>query len=82
MNICGLTNKDINIVIDLYFKHKKEFYDLITIEDFYEQFCNKCLTCGRIICVLDMCEECDNKKEENEFQEFELDKEHYIYNLY
>lgn len=82
MQIKDLSGSEVRILIELYFKHNKEFLDLLTIEDFTEQFCRKCDNCGRIICILDDCEECDGEEEqENEFQEFELNKEKILYNL-
>lgn len=81
MQIRDLKKNDMNRVIELYDIHKNEFDETPTIEEFAEEFCHKCNTCGRIICVLDMCEECDVEKEENEFEEFERNKEHYVYGL-
>ena len=81
MQIKDLSGSEVRRLIELYFKHNKEFLDLLTIEDFTEQFCRKCDNCGRVICVLDDCEECDEEGEENEFQEFELNKEYYVYGL-
>lgn len=83
MQISNLTKNEINIIMELYLEHKHDFYDYkeLTIEDFAEQFCHRCDTCGRIICVLDMCEECDKEKNENEFWEFELNKEHILYGI-
>jgi|GEM_PF-5411933 len=76
-----LNNKELDRVIELYIKHRKDFKGICTIENFYEQFCHICDTCGRIVCVLELCEECDVKEEKNEFQEFELNKEKILYNL-
>ena len=78
MNIHG---KDLDRVVELYIQHRKEFKGICNIEDFYEQFCHKCDTCGKIVSILDMCEECDVKKDKNDFQEFELNKEKILYNL-
>ena len=77
----NLCKKDLDRVIELYIKHRKDFNGICTIEDFYEQFCHRCDTCNQIICVLDLCEECDVEQNNNEFQEFELNKEHYLYNM-
>lgn len=77
----NLHGKELDRVIELYINHRKEFIDICTLEAFYEQFCHKCDKCGKIICILDMCEECDVNKYDNDFQEFELNKEHYVYNL-
>ena len=76
-----LNKTEINYVIDSYFEHKHEFIGLLTIEDFLQQFCRRCDTCNRVICILDMCEECDIDRKENEFQEFELNKEYYVYGI-
>lgn len=83
MQIKDLNKKDINRIIDLYLEHKKEFYDYktLTIEDFSEQFCHRCDTCGRVICILDDCKECDEEEQENEFWEFELNKERILYDI-
>ena len=83
MSIHELKDNEMNEVIEYYFKHKKEFYEYqnVTIEDFCEQFCHRCDTCGRVICVLNKCEECDIEKYDNEFLEFELNKEYYVYGL-
>lgn len=84
MQIKNLDKKEINRIIDLYLEHKKDFYDykILTIEDFSEQFCHKCDTCGRIVCVLDKCKECDNRKEiDKDWEYFDRNKEHYVYEL-
>lgn len=81
MNISNLSEKDLDLLIELYLNNRNKFIGICTLEDFFEQFCHKCDTCGRLICILDMCEECDVIKEENEFQEFELNKEYYVYGL-
>lgn len=77
----NLHGRELDRVIELYIKHRNEFIDICTLEMFYEQFCHKCGKCGKIICILDMCEECDVTEYDNDFQEFELNKEHYVYNL-
>lgn len=82
MQIKDLSGSEVRRLIELYFKHNKEFLDLLTIEDFTEQFCRKCDNCGRVICILDDCEECDEEiEEDNEFREFEEHKERILYNL-
>lgn len=81
MQIKDLSGSEVRRLIELYFKHNKEFLDLLTIEDFTEQFCRKCDNCGRVICLLDNCEECDEEKGENEFWEFELNKERILYDI-
>lgn len=77
----NLCSKDLDRVVELYIEHRKDFKGICTIEDFYEQFCHRCDTCNRIVCVLDMCEECDVIEEKNEFQEFEMNKEYYLYGI-
>lgn len=81
MQIKDLDNKEVRRLIDLYFEHKNEFLGLLTIEDFTEQFCRKCDNCGRVICILDDCKECDEEEQENEFWEFELNKERILYDI-
>ena len=81
MQISELKNNEMSIVIELYETHKKDFYEPITIEEFCEQFCHRCDTCKRIIYIEDMCEECDCPKYENEFQEFDNNKEKILYGL-
>lgn len=82
MQINKLKENELDSVIEFYIKHKKDFVGLCTIEDFSEQFCHKCDTCGRIVCVLDMCEECDIEKNiDEEWERFDREKEHYIYGL-
>lgn len=84
MQISNLTKSEINTIIDLYIYHKKDFIDSkrLTIEDFIEQFCHKCDNCGKIICILDMCEECGTKREiDKDLELFDREKEHYVYGL-
>ena len=81
MKFNDLNKAEINYIIDSYFEHKCEFIDLLTIEDFLQQFCRRCDTCNKVICIFDMCEECDVEKRDNEFQEFELNKEYYVYGI-
>lgn len=81
MRFDSLDKAEINYVIDSYLRHKREFIDLLTIEDFLQQFCRRCDMCNRVICILDMCEECDVEKGDNQFQEFELNKEYYVYKI-
>lgn len=82
MQIKELNENDLCYVIESYIKHRKEFVDLCTLEDFSEQYCHRCDTCGKVICVLDMCEECnDNQEFDKDFEYFDREKEHYVYGL-
>ena len=82
MKFSDLNEKDLRYVIESYIKHKREFIGLCTLEDFLEQYCHRCDTCGRVICILDMCEECDNSYEfDKDFEYFDREKEHYVYGL-
>lgn len=82
MKINELNKREINIVIDLYLEHKHEFYEskYLTIEDFYEQCCHRCDKCDNIVYYLDNCEEC-LVEEENEFGEFEANRDYYLYGI-
>lgn len=80
MQINELKDNEINIVLDYYFNHKKEFKGLCLFEDFVEQYCRRCDICNRVICILDMCEECDIEKEyDKDFEYFDRNKEYYVY---
>lgn len=80
MQIKELKDNEINLALNYYFTHKKEFKGLCLFEDFVEQYCNRCNKCNRVICVLDMCEECDNGKEcDKDFEYFDRNKEYYVY---
>lgn len=80
--LSDLNKREINMLIDFYFEHKKEFKDLCLFEDFVEQFCNRCDKCNDIICVLDCCKECDVKSEiDRDFECFDRNKEFYVYKI-
>lgn len=81
MSLKDLNKKDLKILIDSYISHKKEFRYGCTIEDFFEQFCNICENCGNLVCILDSCEKCDSYKKEidEDFELFDIYKEHYVY---
>ncbi len=82
MQMKDLSDREVYRLIELYFKHNTEFLDMLTIEDFTEQYCRKCDNCGRVICILDMCDECDEEKEENnEFRDFEENKDYYLHGI-
>ena len=83
MQIKDLNQKELDFVIQSYIKHRHEFVDLCTLEDFAEQYCHRCDVCGNVICVIDMCEECyENEDIDRDFEIFDREKEHYVYNLY
>ena len=80
MRIAELKKNDMAIVLEYYDNHKNEFEDNITVEEFIEEFCKRCDTCGKIICVLDMCKECDCIEEtDKDFEYFDRNKEYYVY---
>lgn len=83
MQIKDLDKKDMIRVIELYFEHKKDFYEseLLTIEDFVEQFCYRCDNCGNIICNLDDVCECEEEINETGFEKFDLYKDTCLYGL-
>lgn len=82
MELKGLKDKDFDIALELYVEKRKEFKSIITIEEFIEQFLHRCDTCHNIIYDLDLCEECDDKKEEDyDLEYFDRNKEHYVYHI-
>lgn len=83
MQICDLSKNDINDILYYYFEHKKDFKTSLYFEDFIEEFCHRCDSCGKVICNLNGCEECDSKKEiDDDWEYFDRNKEHYVYGLY
>ena len=85
MEIKELHKQDLDFVIESYIKHRHEFIDLCTLEDFAEQYCHRCDNCGHIICLIDyeICPECRNREDiDRDFEIFDREKEHYVYNIY
>ena len=78
MKMGDFSKKEMGIIIELYFEHKQEFYDMLCIEDFVEQFI-RYNEFGDIICVLDIDEKQENT--DYEFEIFDRDKEHYLYGI-
>ena len=82
MRVREIKDNEINIVLHYYFQHKKDFIGICLFEDFVEQYCRRCDKCNKVICVLDMCEECDSKKEyDRELECFDRNKEYYVYGI-
>ena len=81
MEIKNLKENEKYIIRELYDKHKNDFYEPITLEEFCEQFCNRCHNCKRIKFIDDLCEECDTLEYIEDFHEFEENKEHILYGI-
>jgi len=83
MELKYFKDNEIDVAINLYIEKRNNFKSIITFEEFVEQFIHRCDTCGNIICNLDLCKECDTLQEEDyDFEYFDRNKEHYVYNLY
>ncbi len=82
MQMKELNKRDMNILIELYIDFKKDFVDMITIEEFMQQYCRRCDNCNDIICILKGCDECKSTKEfDYELEYFDRNKEHYVYGI-
>ena len=93
MTIKTLSKRDLETVIKLYIEERDSFCELVSLEEFVEEYVKKCEHCGEFF-VTDMnytvCEDCEyliekeNEREEDDFATgyFEANKEHYIYNMY
>lgn len=81
MQIKKLSNKEWDTIIELYIENRKEFDDIITIEEFAQQYCHRCDDCGNIICILKGCGECKDEEIDKDWEYFDSNKEHYVYGL-
>jgi predicted amidophosphoribosyltransferase len=91
MEIKSLNKKELDELITLYNKERKTFPWLISLEEFAQDYVKYCDNCHKMFvtdCDDNFCESCEyelreeEKEEDPDWEEFDRNKDHYVYGLY